>query len=63
MLLGEDLAVGQVEMCPVVCKKSVTSIISEMSDEMSELYPECVVSRSIAKGLKRSLRMQSGSSL
>ncbi len=49
MLLGNDLAGGQVNMYPVLCEKHV---ICTISVDESELYPECVVTRDMAKKLR-----------
>ncbi len=47
-LLRIDLTGGKAEVCPVVYGKPMTSETCEMSAEVSELYPRCVVTRSMA---------------
>ncbi len=53
MLLGNDIAGGQVNTCPVLCEKPVVDEIFTLSVDESQLYPECVVTRATAKRAKR----------
>ncbi len=47
MLLGNDLAGGQVNMCPVLCEKPVMSV------DKSELQPECDATRVMSQKPER----------
>ncbi len=40
-------------MCPVLCEKRVIDETCTMSVDESELYPECVVTRAMAKKAER----------
>ncbi len=53
MLLESDSAGRQVDMCHVLCEKHVTDETCTMSVDESELYPECVVTRVMAKKVER----------
>ncbi len=43
MLLGNDIAGGQVNMCPVLCEQPVINETCTLSVDESQLYPGRVV--------------------
>ena len=47
MLLGNDLAGEQVDICPVLCLQPVIDKTCKLSVEESEWYLKCVVTRSM----------------
>ncbi len=49
MLLGNDIAGGEVNMCPVLCKKRVVEETCTLSADESQLYSECLVTRAMTK--------------
>ncbi len=49
MLLWNDIAGGQVNVCPVLCEKPVIGETCTLSAVESQLYPECVVTRAMTK--------------
>ncbi len=49
MLLGNDIAGGQVNMCPVLCEKPVLDETCTLSVDEPQLYPDCVVTRAMTK--------------
>ncbi len=53
MLLGNDIAGGQVNMCPVLCEKPVVDETCTLSVVEFLLYPECVVTRAMTKKAER----------
>ncbi len=50
MLLGNDIAGGQVNMCHVLCEKPLVKETCTLSTDESQLFPECVVTRTMARG-------------
>ncbi len=55
LLLGNDVAGGKVNMCPRLCEKHVIEEKCTLSVDYSQLYPECVVTRPMAKKAKQEL--------
>ena len=53
MVLGNDIAGGQVNVCPVLCEKPVVDETCTLSAVESQLYPECVVTRAMTKKAER----------
>ena len=53
MLLGNDIAGEQVNMCPFLCEKPVVDETCTLSADESQFYPECVVTRAMAKKATR----------
>ncbi len=56
MLLGNGITGGQVNMCPVLCEKPVIDKTCTLSVNVSQLFPECVVPRAMAKKSKKAKR-------
>ena len=58
MLLENDLAGGQVEVCLMLCEKPVVPYETyNVTCEVSDLYPEGVVTKPIARRAKMFLGM------
>ena len=57
MLLGNDIAGGQVNMCPVLCEKPVLDETCTLSVGESQLHPEYVVTRAMTRASHYSLTL------